>query len=63
MNPSTTRVLIVDDDRDISSLLSTLMHKEGLTNMVVYDGETALQMVPVARPDMLLTSRCRASTV
>jgi two-component system nitrogen regulation response regulator GlnG len=54
MYPSTTRVLIVDDDRDISSLLSTLMHKEGLTNLVAHDGETALQMVPAARPDMLL---------
>ena len=54
MNPSSTRVLIVDDDRDISSLLSTLMHKEGLTNMVAHDGETALQMVPVAETDMLL---------
>jgi hypothetical protein len=29
MDPSATRVLIVDDDRDISSLLSALMHKEG----------------------------------
>jgi two-component system nitrogen regulation response regulator GlnG len=54
MNPSTTRVLIVDDDRDISSLLSALMHKEGLANVVAHDGETALRMVPVARPDMLL---------
>ena len=54
MDPSTIRVLIVDDDRDITSLLSTLMHREGLTNMVAHDGETALQMVPVARPDMLL---------
>ncbi|MBU4233515.1 MAG: sigma-54 dependent transcriptional regulator [Proteobacteria bacterium] len=54
MEPSNTRVLIVDDDRDISALLSVLMNKEGLTNMVAHDGETALQMVPVARPDMLL---------
>ena len=54
MDPSATRVLIVDDDRDISALLSALMNKEGLTNMMAHDGETALQMVPVARPDMLL---------
>ncbi len=54
MDPSTTRVLIVDDDRDISLLLSALMQKEGLSNMMAHDGETALQMVPVARPDMLL---------
>jgi len=54
MESSATRVLIVDDDRDISSLLSALMNKEGLTNVVARDGETALQMVPEARPDMLL---------
>ncbi len=54
MESSATRVLIVDDDRDISSLLSALMNKEGLTNVVAHDGETALQMVPAARPDMLL---------
>jgi DNA-binding NtrC family response regulator len=54
MDPSATRVLIVDDDRDISALLSVLMNKEGLTSMMAHDGETALRMVPVARPDMLL---------
>ena len=54
MDPSATRVLIVDDDRDISPMLSALMNKEGLTSMMAHDGETALRMVPVARPDMLL---------
>ncbi len=54
MNSSATRVLIVDDDRDISLMLAALMNKEGLSSMMAYDGETALKMVPVARPDMLL---------
>ena len=54
MDLAGARVLIVDDDRDISSLLSALMQKEGLPNVVAHDGETALKMVPVARPDMLL---------
>ena len=54
MDASATRVLIVDDDLDISSLLSTLMNKEGLTNVMAHDGETALRMVPSVRPDMLL---------
>ena len=54
MYPSATQVLIVDDDREISSLLSALMNKEGLTSLKAHDGETALQMVPVARPDMML---------
>ena len=47
-------ILIVDDDKDISLMLSTLMEREGLANRVAHDGETALQMVPVERPDMLL---------
>ncbi|MBM4286303.1 MAG: sigma-54-dependent Fis family transcriptional regulator [Deltaproteobacteria bacterium] len=54
MEASATRVLIVDDDVVISSLLSSLMNKEGLTNALAHDGETALKMVPVVRPDMLL---------
>ncbi len=54
MEPSATRVLIVDDDRDISLMLSALMKKEGLTSLTAHDGEKALQMVPVVRPDMLL---------
>jgi DNA-binding NtrC family response regulator len=54
MDSSGTRVLIVDDDRDINMLLSALMKQEGLTNKVALDGETALRMVPVERPDMLL---------
>ncbi len=47
-------ILIVDDDEDISLMLSALMRREGLANLVAHDGETALQMVPVERPDMLL---------
>ena len=54
MDSSVARVLIVDDDRDISLMLSALMKKEGLSSLTAHDGETALQMVPAARPDMLL---------
>ncbi len=54
MDTSAARVLIVDDDRDISMLLSTLMKKAGLASMVAHDGETALQRVPVERPDLML---------
>jgi two-component system nitrogen regulation response regulator GlnG len=54
MDLSGARVLIVDDDRDIGLMLSAVMKKEGLGSMVAYDGETALQMVPVSRPDVLL---------
>jgi DNA-binding NtrC family response regulator len=54
MHTNGARVLIVDDDRDISLMLSALMKREGLTSMVAPDGETALKMVPVSKPGMLL---------
>ena len=54
MNANGARVLIVDDDRDISLMLSALMKREGLTSMVAYDGETALKKVLVSKPGMLL---------
>jgi two-component system nitrogen regulation response regulator GlnG len=54
MDQSLDRVLIVDDDRDIGHMLSTLMKKGGLTSMVAHDGETALQMLPVRTPDLML---------
>ncbi|MHB8069372.1 MAG: sigma-54-dependent transcriptional regulator [Desulfobaccales bacterium] len=54
MDANAARVLIVDDDREISAMLSALMKKEGLIGLVAHDGETALQMVPVVMPDMLL---------
>ena len=36
MDPSRTRVLIVDDDQDISLMLSILMKKEGLARMAAH---------------------------
>jgi DNA-binding NtrC family response regulator len=54
MDPSGTQVLIVDDDRDISMMLSALMKKEGLACMVAYNGEAALKMVPTAMPAVML---------
>ncbi len=54
MDLNGARVLIVDDDRDIGLMLAALMKKEGFTGRVARDGETALRLVPVDRPDLLL---------
>ena len=54
MEQGADQVLIVDDDRDIGQMLSTLMNKEGLASLVAYDGETALQMLAASPPDLLL---------
>ena len=48
------QVLIVDDDRDIGRLLSTLMNKGGLASQVAYDGETALRIFAAGAPDLML---------
>ncbi|MCL4502834.1 MAG: sigma-54 dependent transcriptional regulator [Deltaproteobacteria bacterium] len=44
----------MDDDRDIGQMLSTLMKKSGIASRVAYDGETALQMLPLSTPDLML---------
>jgi DNA-binding NtrC family response regulator len=54
MDTQPARVLIVDDDPDIGMLLSALMKEVGFISFVAHDGETALQMVPQERPDLLL---------
>ena len=54
MGPNRPRLLIVDDDQDLSLMLSILMKKEGIAGMVAPDGETALEMVSAEMPDMLL---------
>jgi DNA-binding NtrC family response regulator len=54
MDSNGARVLIVDDDRDISLMLSALMTKEGLSSMVAHDGGMALKMLAAARPGMML---------
>ena len=54
MTQKRAQVLIVDDDQDIAQMLAALMKKEGLSSLVAYDGETALQMVPVRAPDLML---------
>jgi len=54
MNQEKTRVLIVDDDKNICAILAALMKKEGLEAVVAYDGEKALKMVQSDSPDLLL---------
>jgi two-component system nitrogen regulation response regulator GlnG len=54
MTQKRAQVLIVDDDQDIAQMLAALMKKEGLASLVAYNGETALQMVPVRAPDLML---------
>lgn len=48
------RILIVDDDRDICSMLSRLVCREGFKPFLAYDGEPALEMIRTQSPDAVL---------
>ena len=51
---SKQRVLIVDDDTNISELISLYLTKECFETMCVEDGETALRSVDTFKPDIML---------
>ncbi len=48
------RVLIVDDDANIAELISLYLIKECYETQIVYDGEEALKIFPVFRPNIIL---------
>ena len=49
-----SRILIVDDDKGICELLSSLVEREGFEALAAGDGEMALKMVRSEDPDLLL---------
>ncbi len=54
MKEDDTKILIVDNDRQICSILSRLMKKQGCLPLVAYEGKTALKMILSESPDVLL---------
>ncbi len=48
------RILIVDDDENIAELISLYLMKECYTTKIVYDGEEALRIFPVFKPNLIL---------
>jgi two-component system nitrogen regulation response regulator GlnG len=48
------QALIVDDDRDICSLLGRLLDREGIAVETAHDGNAALELVNRLRPDVLI---------
>jgi DNA-binding NtrC family response regulator len=54
VSPSRATVFIVDDDQDICTLLSMLIHQKGYRSRVAYDGESAWRMIQEQIPDALL---------
>ncbi len=49
-----TRVLVVDDDREIVRVLRAYLEQEGFTVLTAYDGESALHVIRRERPDLIV---------
>ncbi len=47
------RILIIDDEQDIRTYLSTLFEDQGYTTALAKDGVEAVQQVQVAPPDLI----------
>ncbi len=50
----TEKILIVDDDKNISELLRIYLVKEGYQPLIAFDGEEALSVFADERPDLVL---------
>ncbi len=50
------KILLVDDDRELTSLLKELLEMEGFNVLVAHDGEQALELWMTASIYFCLTS-------
>ena len=51
--PSAKRILIVDDEQDIRTYLSTLFEDQGFETVLAKDGEEAMRQVQSVSPDLI----------
>jgi phosphate regulon transcriptional regulator PhoB len=49
-----TKILIVDDEKDIVDLISYNLEKEGFVTIKAYDGESALELAKARKPDLVV---------
>jgi len=55
MEKQEAKILIVDDEEHFRTILSSIMEEEGFEVLEAQDGDTALRMIRVNSPDILLT--------
>jgi len=48
------KLLVVDDERPIADILKFTLEKEGYQVVCAYDGDAALQLVKLEKPDLIL---------
>ena len=49
------KVLVADDERVIADTLAMILNQSGFEAQAVYSSEKALEVVPVFKPDMLIS--------
>lgn len=49
------RVLIVDDDEGLASIVQAILEREGYWAMIASNGERAYGLYPLFRPDLIIT--------
>lgn len=49
-----TRILIVDDDKDITEVVKGALEIEGFSTDIAYDGKQALEKVAKKKPDLII---------
>jgi len=54
MKSMPSRVLIIEDEKDIVRLLKYNLEKEGYATMVAYDGEAGLDLAKKEKPDLIV---------
>jgi CheY-like chemotaxis protein len=48
------KVMLVEDDRFLSSLIKVRLEKDGLTVIQSFDGDDAIKRLPVERPNLVI---------
>jgi len=49
-----SKILIVDDEKDIVDLIAYNLEKEGFFTVKAYDGDSALQIIRTKKPDLII---------
>ena len=52
--PEKSKILIIDDDRDLVETLKTILEAHNFSVSVVYDGEEGLERIKEANPNLII---------
>ncbi len=54
MNCSAKKILLIEDDHDLSDVLRIRLEKSGFQVVTLFDGTEAVQVAQIEKPDMIL---------